>query len=508
MPPSGLEFLSMRCTPCPATVAALLAALLLTPAPLLAQRWDVGRSASGSVITALARPGAPAGAPTVLLIGGLDDAADSAARVRQAMRSADRPDVRLIVLAEGNPDGGPLAFPPQGTAYRENPESHALWRWIGVHAPDLVLVAGEDFGLATALSAGSAAGVGAIPARRVTSDGALLDAIPATVSPSPARLEIVRRQARTPSAVASELAGIYGHAFDQVTYLPGMALIGRMRLGEVSDVEALAARHLATPPPIRSSLTIAGHLVFAELAERTGRADYLALARSAADLAFDDTGAPLEAMPMHGEMSDAFFMAGPVLARTGRLTGDARYFDMVGRHVRFMNGLVLRPDGLYRHSPLTEAAWSRANAFPALGMALLLSDVPETHAVFPELLDSFRRHMVALVPFQDADGMWHVVVDHPGSYAELSATAMIGTAMLRGIERGWLDPEVYRPVVDAAWSGVLARTAPDGTLVDVCESTNKQDSLEAYLNRAAILGQDERGGGMMLMFATEMAGLH
>jgi rhamnogalacturonyl hydrolase YesR len=479
----------------------------MTPAPLLAQRWDVGLSASGTVIEGVARPGAPAGAPTVLLVGGLDGTTAGETRVREALASDRRTDVRLVGIADGNPDGSPLAFPPQDTAYRQNPESHALWRWIGVHAPDLVLIAGEDSGLAAALSAGEVAGVGAIPARRVTSGGALLDEIPAAIPPSPARLERSRRQARTPAQVAAELAAVYGHAFDQVTYLPGMALIGRLRLGALSEVESLAARYLETPPPIRSSLTIAGHLVFAELAERTGRADYLALTRSAADLAFDERGAPLEAMPMHGEMSDAFFMAGPVLARTGRLTGDARYFDMVGRHVRFMNGLTLRPDGLYRHSPLTEAAWSRANAFPALGMALLLSDVPESHVAFPDLRDSFRRHMAALLPFQDADGMWHVVVDHPGSYAELSATAMIGTAMLRGVRRGWLDADTYQPRVDAAWRGVLARTGSDGSLVDVCESTNKQESLEAYLNRAAILGRDERGGGMMLIFATEMAGL-
>jgi len=488
-------------------IAALVPAVLCAPAEAHAQRWDVGQAAGGAVIEAIERPGASDGASTVLLVGGLDGDSASAGRVRQALASGDRPDVRLLAIAADNPDAGPLAFPPEGTAYRENRASHALWRWIGVHAPDLVLVAGEDFGLASALSAGGLPGVGAIPARRVARDTPLLAQIPDRVSPSPARLEIERRLSRTPAALGAELATVYGHAFDQVTYLPGMALIGRMRLGAVSDVESLAAPYLETPPPIRSSLTVAGHLVFAELAERTGRDDYLALTRAAADLAFDETGAMREAMPMHGEMSDAFFMAGPVLARAGRLTGDVRYFEMVGRHVRFMNGLTLRSDGLYRHSPLTDAAWSRANAFPALGLALLLSDVPETHAAFAGMLDSFRRHMAALLPFQDADGMWHVVVDHPGSYAELSATAMIGTAMLRGIERGWLDARTYRPRVDAAWRGVLARTGSDGTLLDVCESTNKQPSLEDYLNRAAVFGRDERGGGMMLIFATEMAGL-
>jgi hypothetical protein len=43
--------------------------------------------------------------------------------------------------------------------------------------------------------------------------------------------------------------------------------------------------------------------------------------------------------------------------------------------------------------------------------------------------------------------------------------------------------------------------------VDVCEGTGKQKSLLDYLNRAAILDRDPRGGAMALLFATEMAGL-
>lgn len=485
-------------------VATALLALVVWPSPLLAQRWDVGLSGTGAVIEAVSRAGAADRAPTVLLVGGLDGDDASGRQIREALASDAVPGVRLLAIPLANPDAVPMAFPPSGVAYRENREAHALWRWIGVHAPDLVVVVGEDHGLAQALSTNDVAGVGRVPARRVARGVPPLSSIPDPLPPSPARLELARRLARTPDQLAREFAAVYGHQFDQVTYLPGMALIGRMRMGDTSDVSRLAAPYLEQPPAIRSSLTIAGHLVFAELAERTGDERYLALAKAAADLAFDEHGNMREAMPLHGEMSDAFFMAGPILARVGRLTGESRYHDMVARHVRFMNGLVLRPDGLYRHSPLTDAAWSRGNAFPALGLALTLSDVPESHAAFPELLAAYRRHMARLLSFQDVDGMWHEVIDHRGSYAELSSTAMIGAAMLRGIRNGWLDAATYQASVDAAWRAVLARAGSDGTLLDVCESTNKQPTLDAYLNRAAILGQDERGGGMVLFFATEL----
>ena len=95
----------------------------------------------------------------------------------------------------------------------------------------------------------------------------------------------------------------------------------------------------------------------------------------------------------------------------------------------------------------------RGNAFPALGMALTLSDFPEDQPGFAELLSIYQSHIKALVPYQDLDGMWHEVIDYPGSFAEISATAMIATAIRRGIASGWLDAS-YQPVVDRAWRAV------------------------------------------------------
>jgi rhamnogalacturonyl hydrolase YesR len=169
-----------------------------------------------------------------------------------------------------------------------------------------------------------------------------------------------------------------------------------------------------------------------------------------------------------------------------------------------MQKLCHRPDGLYRHSPLSEAAWGRGNAFPALGLAWTLSNFPSGRPEFNRMLRAFQDHMAALAPFQDANGMWREIIDQRGSYAEYSATAMIATAMLLGIQRGWLDSATYRPKVDLAWRAVLARTSADGRLMDVCESTGKQKSLKDYVHRAAILDKDARGGAMALLLATTL----
>jgi rhamnogalacturonyl hydrolase YesR len=311
--------------------------------------------------------------------------------------------------------------------------------------------------------------------------------------------------------LAEELAQFYGHDFDQPTYIPGMALIAQMRLGHVAEVEKLAAPYAdSTKDPLGarpSSLNLAGHLVFAELAHRTGNPRYTQMVKRAADLGFDDKGVMKESMPFHDEMSDSVFMATPLVVEAGRLTGDRKYFDLAVRHLAFMERLDLRPDGIYRHSPLTDAAWGRGNAFPALGLALSLTGFPADHPGYPRLLLAYQQLMAAVAKFQDDDGMWHEVLDEPGSYPETSATSMIATAMLRGVRNGWVDKNAYQPRVDRAWRAVLARVGPGGVMLDVCESTNKQKTLEDYLHRAASFDKDPRGGAMAMLFATEMAGL-
>jgi rhamnogalacturonyl hydrolase YesR len=488
------------------------ALLLLLTLPLAAaetqitEKQIIGQTAKGTHIEASI---IGAGGRTVVLVGGLAGKDASSAAVERAAKEFEgRADTarpyRLIAIPVANPDAGKPVFPPTGAAYRENTESHVLWRWLGVHAPDLVLVAGADAGLTGALSSNSAALMGKIPAR------AFEAALPASADESEAHRELTRRLARTPRQMALEIAPFYGHNFDQVTYINAVALIAQLRLGNLEEVKRLAepwASGAKDPLARPNSTALPGFLLFAELAERTGDARYTALVRKTANLAFTETGEMKESMPYHDEMSDSVFMGTPILARAGKLTGERRYYDMAERHLVFMQRLDERGDGLYRHTPLTEAAWGRGNAFPALGLAFTLSDMLREHRAWAGMLSEFQHHMQALSRRQDRDGLWHEVIDEPGSWAEFTATAMIGYSMMRGIRNGWLDRAEFQPLVDKAWAAINARTGADGKLVDVCESTGKMKSLAEYLNRTAILDVDTRGGAMAMLFATEMAGL-
>ncbi len=503
----------MHCRP---ALACALACLLPPALAIAAERRTVGLSSRGALIEAVAIAGRSPSSPTVLLIGGLgqpDQSSDAVAREAAAFERVpqDRRTFQLIAVARANPDAEPLLFPPPGVAYREHVASHVLWRWIGTHAPDLVLVAGADPGLVEALSQNAVIEVGRVPSRRVAASTPILESLTEPIAASGARQEIERRTARSARGLAEELALLYGRDLGAPTYIAAMALIGRLRLGERDDVERLLTPYLtgerdSFARPSQSSL--AAHLLFFEYARRTGDERAKALALRASASGFTENGELREFMPLHGGWSDSLFMDVPILAMAGAVTGERRYFDMAARHVAFMQDIVLRPDGLYRHQRSAEAAWGRGNAFAALGLALALSEFPEAHADYPRLLASFRAHMTALARFQDDNGMWRNVIDREGAYAEYSATAMIAAAMLRGVRRGWLDRERFEPLVQEAWTAILARTGADGRVVDVCESTGTRGLTdEDYLRRAAILGRDDRGGGMALFLATELAGL-
>ncbi|HEY6455912.1 MAG TPA: glycoside hydrolase family 88 protein [Steroidobacteraceae bacterium] len=493
-------------------IAMLVSLTVMSARPVIAAEvFAIGLAANGARIDAVAVSAHAKSAPTVVLIGGLhgQDASTAAvhAAVDQYERSHERA-VNLLAVPLANPDGAVLMFPPAGVAYREHAESQVLWRWLGTQAPDLVLIAGEDAaGLVAALNAQNVADMGHIPARPWSGKIDDWAAHPQDIAPSDAHMELLRRRARSPRELAQELATYYGHEFNQPWYIEAIALIARARLGDVDDVRRLVEPYvdgskdsLARP----SELVLGGHIIFTELARRTGDPRYVALVRKVADLGFDASGKMLEAMPYNDQFSDGIFMETVIVAQAGALTGQSKYFDLADRHLRFMQNLDLRPDGLYRHQPATDAAWGRGNGFAAIGLAMTLSELPHRHKGYAHALQSYQRLMAALLPWQTRDGLWRNVIDYPGAYPEFSATAMIGFAMQRGLENGWIKGSRYRRAVEQAWLAVNSRSSSSGSFVDVCESTARMTSLDQYLHRAAILGKDPRGGAMAMLFATEL----
>lgn len=414
-------------------------------------------------------------------------------------------------------------FPPAGTAYNKGDIAALyLWRWMGTEGFGRVFVVGEHgASLKSALETHDVAQVGKIPCQIVSTPQDLETLLEIGVEtnrdPNSAAVKMRKRAQRTPLEVATALSAHYGEQLKSISYIPSLAVIGRRRLGELTgsaklnaDAEAIIAPwferdHFITGKKLPGGSTVAGYLVFVDAFDRTGHPRAKEIALQVAGVGLDkDFGTPLEVVPNHNQMSDSVFMNAPLLAAAGRLSGDERYYQACLNHIRAIQDFCLREDGLYRHSPLDAAAWGRGNGFPALGLALVLSEMPPSWPGQVEILKDFQDHMAALVSHQDATGMWHQVIDRPESYREFTCTCMITFAMLRGMRLGHLDSNTYAEPAARGWNAIKRRIGLNGRdLTDVCTGTGKQKDLEAYFLRTAILGGDERGGAMALMVATE-----
>jgi hypothetical protein len=136
-----------------------------------------------------------------------------------------------------------------------------------------------------------------------------------------------------------------------------------------------------------TSSHLSGHLIFGQLAERTGDARYVQLVRKAADLGFTESGVMKESMPLHNEMSDSVFMGCPILAKVGKLTQEQE------RHMPQMH-------------PFASLDGERCNVLRHALRSQVGNPLADFHAVLVELrLPQEAREHRATQTGEDADVM-------------------------------------------------------------------------------------------------------
>jgi rhamnogalacturonyl hydrolase YesR len=292
-----------------------------------------------------------------------------------------------------------------------------------------------------------------------------------------------------------------------------MAISGRLRLSRLDPtyedpvpsivrlVEPYVSGEARMFDASASTAAFAGLIWGMQLAEVTRDRRYADLIISVAERYRPgmDGSAPPPSDPDY--RTEDMFMNGAMLGRAFRLSGEMRYLDLLTHFL--LTARTQQEDGLFWHSRSAPYYWGRGNGFALLGFSETLSFLPTDHPNYAALLDMHVRHLRALRQRQLPSGMFGQVLNVPGSYQEFTVTCMIGHAMARAVRRGWLDAS-YRHIIDLAWQGVTERIDDAGGLVDCCTNTGVQENLQAYLDRPAIFGRDDRGGAMALWFAVEM----
>jgi rhamnogalacturonyl hydrolase YesR len=219
-----------------------------------------------------------------------------------------------------------------------------------------------------------------------------------------------------------------------------------------------------------------------ELYIRTGDPKYLELGKKLADRQWEQPTPE----GLSGETRfwiDDMYMITILQVAAYRATGDKVYLDRAALEMVAYLDKLQKPNGLFYHGPEFPFFWGRGNGWVAGGMSELLSELPKDHPKRGRILESYSTMMASLLKYQDSDGMWRQLIDHPESYQESSATAMFTFAMITGVKKGWLKDEGYARAARKGWLAVNKFIDRDGNVDKVCVGTGQTNSLDFYLTR-------------------------
>ncbi|MBO0912104.1 MAG: glycoside hydrolase family 88 protein [Acidobacteria bacterium] len=200
---------------------------------------------------------------------------------------------------------------------------------------------------------------------------------------------------------------------------------------------------------------------------------------------------------------DDMYMITILQVQAFRATGEAKYLDRAALEMTAYLDKLQQPNGLFYHAPDVPFFWGRGDGWVAAGMSELLRSLPADHPKRSRIMDGYKKMMQSLVHFQEPDGMWHQLIDHPESFEETSSTGMFTFALITGVKNGWLDEDTYGPAARKAWIGLAGYVDQHANMTSICIGTGKKNELEYYLTRPRHTG-DMHGQAPVLWSASAL----
>jgi len=174
---------------------------------------------------------------------------------------------------------------------------------------------------------------------------------------------------------------------------------------------------------------------------------------------------------------DALFMAPPVWARLSKITGDQKYLAFMNEEYRATYDLLWDEDEslFWRDSSYFDRRekngrkvfWSRGNGWVFGGLALMIPDLPDDWEDREFYVELFQKMAVKIRDIQRPDGTWSMGLlgnQHDYPDIETSGSSFFTFGLAWGINNGFLDSEIYRPVVLKAWRALEQCVHEDGKL--------------------------------------------
>ena len=173
---------------------------------------------------------------------------------------------------------------------------------------------------------------------------------------------------------------------------------------------------------------------------------------------------------------DALFMAPPVWAAVGKLTGDPAYLDYVDEEYQAtIDYLFDQEEDLFyrdgrfltqRNKNGKKVFWSRGNGWVFAGLPLLLEQIPGNDPRRQKYEKLFQRMAAKLITLQQPSGFWpsSLLDSTEFDVPETSGTGFMTFGLAWGINNGLLPRDQYLPAVNAGWHGLASAVDNSGKL--------------------------------------------
>ena len=219
---------------------------------------------------------------------------------------------------------------------------------------------------------------------------------------------------------------------------------------------------------------------------------------------------------------DALQMAMPVFVRLGMLEKDSSYFRKMYdlyHHTKTMeggHGLYSATEHLwwrdknylppYKEPNGQDCFWSRGNGWVLAALVRVLSFLPVNDPHRAEYLQDYLDMVRAIVPLQRADGYWNVSLRDSTHYGgkELTGTALFTYGIAWGIREGWLDKNVYLPVVARAWNAVIGGSLHSNGMLGYVQGTAEKPEDGQPLGYDKRPNVEDFGLGCFLLAGSEV----
>lgn len=223
---------------------------------------------------------------------------------------------------------------------------------------------------------------------------------------------------------------------------------------------------------------------------------------------------------------DGLYMISPLLAHYAQAFDKPELFDTVALQITNMYDYMLNDDGLLLHgwcedksakwanpeTGLSQTVWARACGWVVAAISDILDYFPKSHKSYERIAKIQNNLLAAISKYQDADGLWHQVLDKPendDNPQESSATGLFLYAAAKGMRCGYVKAD-YSDMIAKGLDGILkcvvkrdenGKIAVSKICAGLCIETG---TYEHYVKKAEFIDNDSHGTGVFVQMCTEV----